>query len=183
MRLTTSTSAFNSRGGQPVGFLSASCQLLVGTAQLSLSSEARRAGDLGLHRLNFRRVPRHQNHGSQAAACPNSPVSGKASTVLGSRRSAAQESRKKVGVKPMGNVLQAVLQLTLGLAGIVAVVLLLDRIEDNLVSGRHRGRARAQARGWWRKVKRTGAKVPEAVAPATVPVAGAEGLDVATRRA
>ncbi|SDS20900.1 hypothetical protein [Actinopolymorpha singaporensis] len=82
----------------------------------------------------------------------------------------------------MANVLQAVLQLTLGLIGIVAVVLLLDRIEDNLVTGRHRGRGRAEARSWWRKAKRTGAKVPEAVAPATAPVAGAEGLAVTRRQ-
>ncbi|MFD2083161.1 hypothetical protein SAMN05421678_103235 [Actinopolymorpha cephalotaxi] len=82
----------------------------------------------------------------------------------------------------MDNVLQAVLQLTLGLVGIVGVVLLLDRIEDNLVRGEQPGARRAEARSWWRKVKRTGAKVPEAVVPATVPVAGAEGLDMTTRQ-
>ncbi|MET9019681.1 hypothetical protein ABZV93_06850 [Actinopolymorpha sp. NPDC004070] len=82
----------------------------------------------------------------------------------------------------MDNVLQAVLQLTLGLVGIVGVVLLLDRIEDNLVNGDQGGTARATTRGWWRKLRRTGAKVPEAVAPATAPVAGAEGLDVTTRQ-
>jgi hypothetical protein len=61
------------------------------------------------------------------------------------------------------------------------VVLLLDRIEDNLVSGRHRGRGRAEARTWWRRMRRTGAN-PEAVAPATAPVAGAEGLDLPRRQ-